>query len=135
MRELVAMRDREQRSPASIWVQTTVVNPAEMALNSKTPHRISLSAVLDLRATRPRIAPELASALGVELEHLDWISQFPSASIWIEIFGRSCFYWAIVDPLVEGLMLHRLILDHLDLVIDGNPPAVRVRHAEYNVEI
>lgn len=129
------MRKREEDSSHSIRVQVTIVSPAEMALNPEAPQRISLSAVLDLHATRPRIAPELVSVLGLKLENLEWVSRSPCVSIWIEIFGRSCYYWAIVDPSVEGLVLHRLVLDNLDLVIDGNPPAVRVRQAEYIVEI
>ncbi len=129
------MNEPGQVASPVIRVQAIVINPAERTLNPIAPQRICLSAVLDLHATRPRIAPELASVLGVKLEHLEWVSQLPCASIWIELFGRGGYYWVIVDPSVEGLVLHRLVLDNFDLVIDGDPPAVRVRHAEYIVEI
>jgi hypothetical protein len=129
------MKERGQVATPVIRVQATVISPAQRALNPIAPQRIYLSAVLDLHATRPRIAPEIASVLDVKLEHLEWVSQLPCASIWIELFGRGGYYWVIADPSVEGPELHRLVLDNFDLVIDGDPPAVRVRRAEYIVEI
>ena len=125
------MSSQSQHSSAPISVQAVLANPMEMTLGPKAAHRIVLDAVVNKRRMRSRISPELVTALDLTVENIDWVSPLPSAEVWIEVLGRHSFHRAVIDPSITNLVIGWIVLNDLDLVVDGDPAKLRRRHPDY----
>jgi hypothetical protein len=117
-------------NPSRAFVQVSIASPVEMVLNANTARRILLSAKVDKNRMRPRIDPELESVLNLYTEHIEWLSHSPCAYVWLQILGRQDYFRAVLDPHIEGLSIGWMVLDSLDLEVDGAPPKVRRRYED-----
>ena len=79
---------------------------------------------------RPRIPLALAVELGLDVQFLSWIGE-PTAEVWIEVLGRDSYFRAIVDAEATCPVIGWMALKCLDLIVDGEPPALRRRDPDY----
>ena len=103
--------------------------------------RVRTIALVDKGLLRPVIPAEMAESLGLASEGQIQVEvqvglrvlemARPLVRVRLELLGRHGSYRAVAEPMTRTVIIGRIVLDDLDLIVDGT--SVRPRHPKYIV--